>query len=276
MVDNVVVGWKDEASSRSALQWALADRPDVTVTIVHVVGAGTPVVETFAADSRAARARVDLMEVAERVRSEHPSLIVRSELLSGDPVGVLVDLSGPGSLLVVGTGRQNARSAHSWSVETRVAAHARGPVAVVPATFSSGHGVVVGVDDPEDDALRFAAEEARRRGETLHAVRAWQGPPAGLDRGRADPDYQRSLESMYEDILADALESTVDEYPELTIRQSVVEGEPQDVLAESSVGAALLVVGNRGLPRRPFLGSVSRAVVLGARIPTVVVNARRD
>lgn len=277
MIDTTVVAWRNADTSRGALEWALRHHQEGSILIAHVADRSVALVESFAADSRAAQARVELMEVAERVRSEHPALTVHSELLDGDPVEALVRLSGPQTLAVVGSDRHTAAlPARSWSLAAKLAGSARGPVAVIPANTPAGSGVVVGVDDPSESALRFAAQQAQRMGEVLHAVRAWQGPPGWAGEGPTDPEYLRSLELMYRDILDDALEGIAGDYPDLQIRRSVVQGEPRDVLLNTAAGASMLVVGNRGLraAKRFFLGSVSHAVVLASRIPTVVVNDR--
>lgn len=274
MIDTTVVGWKDAASSRGVLDWALRHHQQGPILLAHVVERGIALVETFAADSPAAQARIDLMEVAEQVRTENPSLTVHTELLQGSPVDALEGLSGPRTMVAVSSRQGENRGARSWSTGARLSGSARGPVAIVPSGARSGSGVVVGVDDPVEGALQFAADYAQRMGETLHAVRAWQGPPAWAEQGPTDPEYLLSLEQMYGDILSDALERVSTEYPELEIRRSVIQGEPREVLLEQSGGASLLVVGNRGLrgPKRFFLGSVSHALVLAARVPTVVVN----
>jgi nucleotide-binding universal stress UspA family protein len=274
MTGTTIVGWKDAESSRAALDWALNRHAQGTVLIAHVVPRNVPLVETEAANSPAARARIELIELGEQVRAAHPAATVHTELLEGDPVDSLASLSRPDDLIVVGSERsQKARRAHAWSVGARLSGSAPGPVAVVPSNSSAGRGVVVGVDVPAAGALRFAAEEARRRGEPLHAVRAWQGPPAW---GPEDPpdEYLQSLQEMYGDILEHTLEGIVTEYPDVSIQRSVVQGEPREVLLGHSEGASLLVVGNHGLhgARRFFLGSVSHAVVLNAASPTVVVN----
>lgn len=274
MIDTTIVGWKNADSSRSALDWVLRHHSQEKILIAHVVDRGVAVVETFAADSRAAQARIDLMEVADQVRTANPTLTVQTELLQGNPVDALAGLSDPRTLVAVGSRRRERRVGRSWSTGVRLSGSARGPVAVIPTEAPSGRGVVVGVDDPAESALRFAAGEAQRMGEPLHAVRAWQRPPAWAEQGPTDPDYLKSLEEMYRDILSDALDGVVGDYPDLEIHRSVIEGEPREVLLEQSGGASLLVVGNRGLrgPKRFFLGSVSHAVVLAARVPTVVVN----
>ncbi|HYI31883.1 MAG TPA: universal stress protein, partial [Glaciibacter sp.] len=172
MTDTTIVGWKDAASSRAALDWALNRHTQGTVLITHVVDRNVPSVETEAAGSPAAMARIHLMELAEQVRLDYPAATVQTELLEGDPVQSLAALSRPNAVIVLGSERRRkARRAHAWSVGARLSGSARGPVAVVPSNSVPGRGVVVGVDDPATDALRFAAEEARRRGELLHAVR---------------------------------------------------------------------------------------------------------
>lgn len=274
MIDTTVVGWKNADSSSGVLEWALRHHHKGSILLAHVVDRGVALVETFAADSRAAQARIDLMEVAEQVRTDNPSLTVHTELLQGSPVDALADLSGPRTLVAVSSRQGENRGARSWSTGARLSGSARGPVAIIPSGAWSGSGVVVGVDDPAERALQFAADFAQQMGETLHAVRAWQGPPAWAEQGPTDPDYLKSLEEMYRDILSDALDGVVADHPDLEVHRSVIEGEPREVLLEQSGGASLLVVGNRGLrgPKRFFLGSVSHALVLAARVPTVVVN----
>lgn len=279
MSDTTIVGWKDEQSSRGALDWALNRRPQGTIMLAHVVGSDVPLVETFAADSRAAHARIALMEMAEQVRLEHPSVTVHSELVQGDPVDALMALSGPQDLVVVGSRRHSeSHGAHAWSTGARLSASANGPVAVIPSSVPSGSGVVVGVDDSAEGALQFAAEEAQRRGETLHAVRAWQAPHSWAGQGPAHPDYLVSIQEMYVDILRDALAGIVDKHPDLQVRSSVLEGDPRRVLHDQCEGASMLVVGNHGQrgPKRFFLGSVSHALVLASRVPTVVVNKSHE
>jgi len=275
MSDTTVVGWKNNESSREAVEWAALRRPWTTLHIVHVVDRSVSTVETFAADSPAARARVELMEAAESVRSERPSLTVRTELLDGDLVDALTSLSGPDSLVAVGSGhgRFTGRS-RSWSTGARLSGSASGPAAVVPTGTQAGSGIVVGMDDRSGAALRFAAAEARATGQWLRAVRAWEHPLATGDGITPDVELLREIEGMYGGSLADEVSAVADEFPDIDIRRSVVPGDPRDVLLAESAGASMLVVGNRGLSglRRFFVGSVGHSLILGARIPTVVVR----
>jgi len=136
--------------------------------------------------------------------------------------------------------------------------------------------IVVGVDGSEGavQALRFAIEEARIRGAELRAVSAWHVPPAVYGAGWApastDLDEFRKLaeaslrESVEE---AGAIEAGIDVTP------VVREGHPVDLLLEESEGAALLVLGTRGLGgfKGLLLGSVSQQCVHHASCPVVIV-----
>lgn len=276
MIEKVVVGWDSSEGAERAVEWALARPPSETLLLVHVDN-DIALEETFAADSAAAAARINLMEKAERVRAGHPDRTVHTELVQGDTVASLAAFSSPSTLIAVGTRHSTgSRSRRSWSVGARVAGTAHGPVAVIPHPFATGgQSVVVGVDDPEEAALLFAAEEAVRTGMTLRPVRAWEGPPLWPGQTEQDPAYLEALAEMYRNLVTDAMESILVRYPDLLLEPVVKQGDPAEVLLEAAQGAAMLVVGNRGFRgiKRFFLGSVSQRVVLSAAVPTVVVNA---
>jgi nucleotide-binding universal stress UspA family protein len=280
MIERTVVGWDGSEGSATALAWALS-RPSTEGLVLVSVDNDVALQETFAANSTAATARITLMEKADLVRQEHPDRTIHSELVQGDVAAALAAFSSPSSLVAVGTRHSAGRkSRRTWSVGARVAATAEGPVAVVPHPLARNGGpIVVGVDDPEEAALLFAAEEATRTGKTLRPVRAWQGAPLSAGETESDPAYLESLAGMYRDLVSDALESILNRYPDVLVEPIIKRGEPEDVLLEAAGGAGMLVVGNRGFRgiKRFFLGSVSQAVVLSAVVPTVVVNgsARR-
>ncbi|MET0715285.1 MAG: universal stress protein [Mycetocola sp.] len=276
MIEKVVVGWDSSEGAESAVDWALS-RPHSETLVLVQIDNEIALEETFAAGSPAATARIDLMEKAESVRNRHPDRTVHTELVQGDTVASLAAFSSPSTLVAVGTRHSTGRRPRrSWSVGARVAATAKGPVAVIPHPLTDGGGpIVVGVDDPEESALLFAAEEAARTGRTLRPVRAWEGPPLWPGQTEHDADYLESLAEMYRNLVTDAMESILVRYPDLLLEPIVERGAPADVLLEAARGAGMLVVGNRGFRgiKRFFLGSVSQAVVLSAAVPTVVVNS---
>ncbi|SFN90974.1 universal stress protein [Mycetocola miduiensis] len=276
MIEKVVVGWDGSDGAERAIEWALT-RPSSEKIVLVQVDNDIALEETFAADSTAAVARINLMEKAERIRDGHPDRTIHTELVQGDTVASLAAFSSPSALIAVGTRHATgSRPRRSWSVGARLAATAHGPVAIIPHPFvTDGHTIVVGVDDPEEAALLFAAEEASRTGATLRPVRAWQGPPLWPGQTEHDPELLESLAEMYRDIVTDAMESILVRYPDLMTDPIIEQGSPSDVLLEAARGAGMLVVGNRGFRgiKRFFLGSVSHTVVLSAAVPTVVVNA---
>lgn len=276
MIEKIVVGWDSSEGSDSALRWALT-RPESESLVLVQVNNEIALEETFAANSPAAAARIDLMEKAERLREEHPDRTIHTELVQGDTAESLAAFSSPSTIVAVGTRHATGRRPRrSWSVGARVAGTADGPVAIIPHPLTSDGGpIVVGVDDPEETPLLFAAEEAARSGKTLRPVRAWQGPPLWPGQTEHDPAYLESLADMYRDLVADAMESILTRYPDLMTDPIVKQGTPAEVLLEAATGADMLVVGNRGLQgiKRLFLGSVSQTVVLSAAVPTVVANS---
>lgn len=136
------------------------------------------------------------------------------------------------------------------------------------------NSVVVGVDGSPGSAqaLRWAADLARRNGWTVEAVLGWnlldQHHPDGEDR--FDPQYDLA-----------AAEVALDAYVEQALgadatgvlRRAVLD-LPASALLEVAEGSALLVVGARGLGgfKRLLLGSVSEHCLHHATGPVAVVH----
>ena len=136
--------------------------------------------------------------------------------------------------------------------------------------------VVVGIDgSPEaDTALRFAADEAAKRGLPLRIVCAWEAP-AGTYIGEAfAPTADGIVEAEHhaDDVLRAALERLADGAA-IETEALAVEGNPAQVLIEQSRDAALLVVGSRGRGAAAglLLGSVSQKLTQHAPCPLAVV-----
>jgi nucleotide-binding universal stress UspA family protein len=144
--------------------------------------------------------------------------------------------------------------------------------------------VVVGVDgSPESRmALRFALEDAHRRGARVKAVTAYLSPEfwAASYGVSALP----TIEEVVDDNLTvtrDVLKAVVDEAPglgEVPVDVVALPGAPARVLIEQSQGAALLVMGHRGRGgfKSAVLGSVGLHCVLHATCPVTVVRPRQE
>ena len=136
--------------------------------------------------------------------------------------------------------------------------------------------VVVGIDgSPEaETALRFAADEAAKRGLPLRIVCAWEAP-AGTYIGEGfAPTADGIVEAEHhaDDVLRAALERLAGGAA-IETEALAVEGSPAQVLIEQSRDAALLVVGSRGRGAAAGLlrGSVSQKLTQHAPCPLAVV-----
>jgi nucleotide-binding universal stress UspA family protein len=139
----------------------------------------------------------------------------------------------------------------------------------------------VGVDGSPGSiaALRWAAAEAKRRGDTtVRAVHVWEYPYAALAPspiGTAVPPVEMMQEAATEALATCLAEAELPD--DVPIERIVREGAPAKVLLDEAADADLLVVGSRGHGGFAglLLGSVATQVVHHAKIPTVVVPPER-
>lgn len=142
--------------------------------------------------------------------------------------------------------------------------------------------IVVGVDGSPGSlqALRWAAEEARRREARLHAVLAWE-PPVQLVGGAGwivpDQSTVEEYETAARERLDEALASLGHGLDGLDVERSAIHGAPAAVLLEAAREAAVLVVGSRGHGGFVglLLGSVGRQCSHHAACPVVIVPPAR-
>jgi nucleotide-binding universal stress UspA family protein len=141
------------------------------------------------------------------------------------------------------------------------------------------HGkIVVGVDGSDGAlaALRFAVEEARRRGAVLRVVSACElpsywawpsGPPITITRQAVTDDAVGAVQTVVDQVLAG------DPAPP-KVEVLAVAGPAGKVLVDAAREADLLIVGHRG--RGGFsstvLGSVGLSCVLHAPCAVTVVR----
>ncbi|HEY0247742.1 MAG TPA: universal stress protein [Gryllotalpicola sp.] len=284
-VDEVVLGWKPTESAGAALEWILQriDRLAAPLTLLTVFDQKKQYDEATRAGV-AERAEA----VAAEVRAMHPSITVTTERVDGDPAQLLAGRTSPETLVVVGTDRRRGLSVkYAFSFGARLAARAKGPVALIPHGDSSGgsgseprSGVVVGVDGTPASlaAARVAARIALARGaEELVVVHVWQEPTPWQDAYLPPDDaFLDSLQKVHQDVLDESVAQFAAEWPELPITTKLVHGLAPWGLLDQAAQGSLLVVGthaSRGI-QRFFLGSVSHTVVLNLEGPTIVVPQR--
>lgn len=137
--------------------------------------------------------------------------------------------------------------------------------------------VLVGVDgsDASNHALEWAADEAARRGWSLHLVSAYTVPiTAGLGGEITTPLVDdEAVRAAAEHNCAEAARRVASRPSAPPVRTSIAYGDAAGVLVDASAEAGLAVVGKRG--RGGFasrlLGGVGAALPAHAACPTVVV-----
>ena len=288
----VLVGVDGSPESLGAVDWAVA-RAARENWRVHILCAySLPSFTTAsldggyaALDDSAIRsgAQAVVSEAADRAQGK--GVTVTNSLETGDPAGVLVDLSDEAALTVVGTrGGGGFTDRLLGTVSSALPAHAHCPTIVVPrhtegADYTPVRRIVVGVDgsDSARKALRWAVREADVWDAELTAIAAvpmasgagalaWL--PAAVDREQVLADVRSGLDRAVADALQD--------HPGVVVRRHALDGNAAELMAEFSTAVDLVVVGSRG--RGGFsgllLGSVSQGVLAHASCPVMVVPAR--
>jgi nucleotide-binding universal stress UspA family protein len=289
----VVVGVEDSERSLTAVRWAARYAYDtgVPLRLLHaltvtgtVPGAGLVSVDDHGVDARRlvrVGDRILGAAVAEAVRERSPvELSVRTAW--GPPAAALIDASSEASMLVVGLTGRSRWATLFRSVSTRVVAAAQCPVVVVRGEWETSGPVVVAVDSSGscEPALRFAFLDAVRRRCPLVAVHAWQTPPLSA-RVALRAGVATATEVSPEDVVVSAwrvLNDTVDRwratFPDVVVRERLIEGDPETVMTGQTWGAGLVVVGSQGggPVSGLLLGSTSQHLVHSANCPVAVVR----
>jgi len=272
---NIVVGVSGKDTGHAAISWAMefASPTHTPVEFVHVVdntwgGASDEYVETALL-----RAEEKLRDTAAQAQSGHPQVPVSSHVLVGSPNDELVAAASDAELLVIGAHPTEARKGRR---PVGIASLATGSVVIVPTgPDQARNGVVVGVDGSAHSAgaIAFAAALADRYGEPLTAIYSWVFPEAW---GVAGPPLL-PIEPSEDDrlILAESIAGLAEQYPDLEVRSEVVTARPADALYAASVGARMLVVGNRGRRglTKMLLGSVSEELVGERPCPVAIIRS---
>lgn len=277
-----VVVWSGSATAWHALDWAVTWWGADEVTLLHVADWEEPDTDFFTADSPAEGTRTRLDEEVERARGAFPDVVFSTEIEHSVLLSAVLAHTAAGQLLVFGIAPTKHRKSHlRWSIQTRVAAIAHGPVVLVPPLAAAGEEprrsaeIVVGIDGSrgEEVLIRTAAEEAQRSGSRLRLVHAWTVPSMWEAEESLDDDVLIRLESSHRALLDETVRTVGIRYPAIDVAGTLTQGEASEAIISASLGAALVVVGRHRLERyeRMFLGSVSHSVLLGISAPTLVL-----
>jgi nucleotide-binding universal stress UspA family protein len=265
--EQIVVGVDGSEPAGAAMAWAAAAAAATGAALTIVVVADPRAPLTASPDS-VVNAAIEHVGAAARDR-----VVVRRR--AGDVALELAEEAGAG-LLVIGTHKTGfLRGRVLGSRSLRIAAAARGPVAIVPAgPLDARVGVVVGLEshlDPRSAVLAGAAH-ARRMTDDLVIVQSLDGSPADLvaDDGTITVDAARVRVSAAAHLAAAQL--AVGPAAGVTVRTRVSARAPAEAFLDASQAARLLVVGASTDDRRvAFAGSTVHDVVLNANAPLLVV-----
>lgn len=292
MAHPVLAGLDGSEHSLAAADWA-AREAALRGLPLHLVHALPPLpdrhVPALAVDRLRHMGARTLRRAVTELGLRHPDVEVRGEQSGKDPAVALLAAARGAELLVVGArGTGGFDRLAVGRVALRAAAAADCPVVVVPAPSGSfGEGahaacgaarVVVGFDahHPVSGVADFAFSVAGAHGTGLRAVHAWAYPAEAVsprtlvvtEEDRATWEDQEVLR------LTDALRPWCEKFPEVAVRTDVMLLHPAEALLNTSLGAALLVVGRRNDPRAPEgrLGPITHAVLHHAACPVAVVS----
>ncbi|MFD4646754.1 universal stress protein [Streptomyces sp. NPDC058441] len=288
----LVVGVDGSESSMRAVDWA-ADEAVLRKVPLRLVYAslweryeGAALAETLGTTSEQALEDNILDTAARRAQRRGADLKVTTEVLPEDAVSALLNEGRNACALVLGSrGRSRVAELLLGSVCLEVAARANCPVIVLRDGHDNqaGNGMLrrialgVGEERQNSEALRFAFQEAQRRGAALDAVRAWRCPAhESVDHLLLAGEPARLHEERAVEILESALNQFAAEYPSVELRRRTAEGPARRVLLDASTRADLLVVGARRRQGHPGLqlGQVAHTALHHSRCPVVVVPQR--
>ena len=279
MTATIAVGLDLSASSLTALRWALqtaaaGDARTLAVIARPRVGKGlTP----ESARMSASRADEHVQDVRAAIHRAVPDADLDIQVIEGNPAEVLIGVSGHVDLLVVGRhGDHGWRDVMTPSLAGQLATRATAALCVVTSIPEPARGlVIVRHDGPASDpAVRFAADQADRRGAQLVVVTTWSYPP---DTKATSAEASGLLEESAAAEQAVVVEQLRGSHPSLRIDTTVQLGNPVEVLADLAESADMVVVGShrQGLRHsglaRLVAGSVAVALIRRLTVPVVVV-----
>ena len=284
----MVVGVDSSPEAEEAVAWAAQEAVlhDAPLTLVHIRPSARAYTwyEVSVADDLDRLAVQRSREILDRATTvaqqvANGPLTLSEQVVEGNTVSTLTDMSKDAQLLVVGSrGLGRVGRAVLGSVSSALIRHAHCPVAVVhpkadPELQSAQAPVVVGIDGSpaSEAAVAVAFDEASRRRVDLVAVHSWNDIQVYAYPG----DEWTLFEPKAEAELSERLAGWQERYPDVTIQRVVVRDRPAHQLLLQAESAQLVVVGSHG--RGGFagmlLGSVGATVAESAAAPVIVARS---
>ena len=300
----VVVGVDGSEASEQALVWGseFAAGTDNELVVVlarsHHVSVPTPApvpvwpwpVVNVPDPDETRHAGALLADVVDATIPEEIKIEPRTVIAEGSASQAILDVARKEEASLVVTGRRGLggfKRLMLGSVSDEVASYSPCSVVVLGDRIDwiPDQTVVVGIDGSEhaDRALNWAAAHAKRTGQRLHVIYAWDLPevPAGSLAGTLPwlADDGAQLKKIAESTVTEALQRCLPDGQdsELSITTEAMRGYPSAVLTEVAKlqRASLLVVGTRG--RGGFasmvLGSVAHQCLHHAGCPVAVIRS---
>lgn len=260
-MENVVLGFEDDAVSRSAIDWVIERARSKPLNIRLVTALGWNV-----ADEQAPG--VMLAGVSHRIQDAAPQSTVETVLADGPKLHELIEESVDADLLVIGSHPDpRIRESRTESFPVSLAARSHCAVVVVPDDWEGKDGaIVVGIDTggTSDGAAMFAAREAVETGrelEILHTWEPWSAPNT------------RATQIEHQGILDDTVERVRAAYPTVRVGGALAEGVAHEGIIANSRNASLVVLGTYRLGRESgvVLGAIHQEVMLRGVVPLCIV-----
>jgi nucleotide-binding universal stress UspA family protein len=280
----VLVGYDGSPSSECALRWAAREAVLRRMRLIVCHAWEWPYPRLKSESTMLDAARRMSQHILDKgvliAREAAPQVMVRGRLSAGSAQAVLVNQSHNAALAIIGAhGKGGFPEQLVGSSAVQLPSYAHCPVIVVRRPAGDrGNPIVVGVDGSaaSEAALGFGFEEAALRHRPLLAVYAFWEPEAiastEVDVLAGSDEFRRTA--------ACRLERTVslwrEKYPYVDAETKLVMRPPRQALSDAATGAALLVVGGRGLGgvEGLRLGAVSNGVLHSAPCSVAIVRPR--
>ncbi|MFI6875540.1 universal stress protein [Streptomyces sp. NPDC050400] len=288
----IVAGIDGSREARAAAEWAAREalRRQRPLRLIHA-GEGLPP-DGSAATLPELRAPQDLAQqvlrtTAEQLTDCHPELMLTTVQVRRPPAPALISETRHAELLVLGNqGLGSVGGVLVGSVARATVGHAACPLVLVRAGFTAAderlpvhdgalvpsRDVTLAVDVAAgcEGVVEFAFREAELRRAPVRAVYVWHVP---FTTAMPDPEHRAALRAEADRSLVAMLRPWREKFPQVPVRDSVLEGRPAHQVGRAARGAGLLVVGRR--TRRRAVGSrtgpVAHALIHHAACPVAVV-----